>query len=290
MVLKRSGVVLTAFLFAGDFRACKKELKMAKQDLPPLIEFKNISLVRGERLCLKNINLVINQGQSLAILGPNGAGKSSLIKTITRELYPIFDPQNSSLRILGRENWDVFALRSQLGIVSAEVLNQNISQTCKEAVLSGYFGSPYLHYAGLVSTEMENYANEVMQLLEIDKLADRLTDEISSGETRRVVIARALVNKPQSLLLDEPTTNLDMKSAHQLRKLLSKIAGLGTQIILVTHNLSDIIPEINRVVMLKDGSIFRDGVKTKILTEANFAELFGFEVNLLSKDGFYHIY
>lgn len=290
MVLKRSGVVLTAFLFAGDFRACKKELKMAKQDLPPLIEFKNISLVRGERLCLKNINLVINQGQSLAILGPNGAGKSSLIKTITRELYPIFDPQNSSLRILGRENWDVFALRSQLGIVSAEVLNQNISQTCKEAVLSGYFGSPYLHDAGLVSTEMENYANEVMHLLEIDKLADRLTDEISSGETRRVVIARALVNKPQSLLLDEPTTNLDMKSAHQLRKLLSKIAGLGTQIILVTHNLSDIIPEINRVVMLKDGSIFRDGVKTEILTEANFAELFGFEVNLLSKDGFYHIY
>ncbi len=290
MVLKRSGVVLTAFLFVGDFRACKKELKMAKQDLPPLIEFKNISLVRGERLCLKNINLVINQGQSLAILGPNGAGKSSLIKTITRELYPIFDPQNSSLRILGRENWDVFALRSQLGIVSAEVLNQNISQTCKEAVLSGYFGSPYLHDAGLVSTEMENYANEVMQLLEIDKLADRLTDEISSGETRRVVIARALVNKPQSLLLDEPTTNLDMKSAHQLRKLLSKIAGLGTQIILVTHNLSDIIPEINRVVMLKDGSIFRDGVKTEILTEANFAELFGFEVNLLSKDGFYHIY
>lgn len=290
MVLKRSGVVLTAFLFAGDFRACKKELKMAKQDLPPLIEFKNISLVRGERLCLKNINLVINQGQSLAILGPNGAGKSSLIKTITRELYPIFDPQNSSLRILGRENWDVFALRSQLGIVSAEVLNQNISQTCKEAVLSGYFGSPYLHDAGLVSTEMENYANEVMHLLEIDKLAERLTDEISSGETRRVVIARALVNKPQSLLLDEPTTNLDMKSAHQLRKLLSKIAGLGTQIILVTHNLSDIIPEINRVVMLKDGSIFRDGVKTEILTEANFAELFGFEVNLLSKDGFYHIY
>ncbi|POZ58944.1 ABC transporter, ATP-binding protein [Dehalococcoides mccartyi] len=281
---------MTAFLFVGDFRACKKELKMAKQDLPPLIEFKNISLVRGERLCLKNINLVINQGQSLAILGPNGAGKSSLIKTITRELYPIFDPQNSSLRILGRENWDVFALRSQLGIVSAEVLNQNISQTCKEAVLSGYFGSPYLHDAGLVSTEMENYANEVMQLLEIDKLADRLTDEISSGETRRVVIARALVNKPQSLLLDEPTTNLDMKSAHQLRKLLSKIAGLGTQIILVTHNLSDIIPEINRVVMLKDGSIFRDGVKTEILTEANFAELFGFEVNLLSKDGFYHIY
>lgn len=290
MVLKRSGVVLTAFLFAGDFRACKKELKMAKQDLPPLIEFKNISLVRGERLCLKNINLVINQGQSLAILGPNGAGKSSLIKTITRELYPIFDPQNSSLRILGRENWDVFALRSQLGIVSAEVLNKNISQTCKEAVLSGYFGSPYLHDAGLVSTEMENYANEVMHLLEIDKLAERLTDEISSGETRRVVIARALVNKPQSLLLDEPTTNLDMKSAHQLRKLLSKIAGLGTQIILVTHNLSDIIPEINRVVMLKDGIIFRDGVKTEILTEANFAELFGFEVNLLSKDGFYHIY
>ncbi|MEQ4489804.1 MAG: ATP-binding cassette domain-containing protein [Dehalococcoides mccartyi] len=263
---------------------------MAKQDLPPLIEFKNISLVRGERLCLKNINLVINQGQSLAILGPNGAGKSSLIKTITRELYPIFDPQNSSLRILGRENWDVFALRSQLGIVSAEVLNKNISQTCKEAVLSGYFGSPYLHDAGLVSTEMENYANEVMHLLEIDKLAERLTDEISSGETRRVVIARALVNKPQSLLLDEPTTNLDMKSAHQLRKLLSKIAGLGTQIILVTHNLSDIIPEINRVVMLKDGIIFRDGVKTEILTEANFAELFGFEVNLLSKDGFYHIY
>ncbi|MET0039394.1 MAG: ATP-binding cassette domain-containing protein, partial [Dehalococcoides mccartyi] len=110
------------------------------------------------------------------------------------------------------------------------------------------------------------------------------------GEARRVVIARALVNNPQSLLLDEPTTNLDMKSAHQLRMLLSKISNMDTQIILVTHNLTDIIPEINRVVMLKDGSIFRDGVKTEIMTEANFSELFGFEVNLLNKDGFYYLY
>ncbi|WP_411814562.1 ABC transporter ATP-binding protein [Dehalococcoides mccartyi] len=263
---------------------------MTKRDLPPLIEFKNISLMRGERLCLKNINMVINRGQNLAILGPNGAGKSSLIKTITRELYPIFDPHGSSLRILGQENWDVFSLRSQLGIVSAEILSQDISQTCKEAVLSGYFGSPYLHDANLVSPQMETYAKDIMHMLEIDHLAKRLTDEISSGEARRVVIARALVNNPQSLLLDEPTTNLDMKSAHQLRMLLSKISHMDTQIILVTHNLTDIIPEIDRVVMLKDGSIFRDGVKTEIMTEANFSELFGFEVNLLNKDGFYYLY
>ncbi|AGG06398.1 MULTISPECIES: ABC transporter ATP-binding protein [Dehalococcoides] len=263
---------------------------MTNRDLPPLIEFKNISLMRGERLCLKNINLVINQRQSLAILGPNGAGKSSLIKTITRELYPIFDPLGSSLRILGRGNWDVFELRSQLGIVSAEVLRQDISQTCQEAVLSGYFGSPYLRDAGLISPKMKTYAQDMMNLLEIDHLAERLTDEISSGEARRVVIARALVNNPQSLLLDEPTTNLDMKSAHQLRQLLSKISNLGTQIILVTHNLTDIIPEINRVVMLKDGSIFRDGAKIEIMTETNFSELFGFEVNLLNKAGFYYLY
>jgi iron complex transport system ATP-binding protein len=282
--------MLTAFLFPDSYGHCKKEITMTNRDLPPLIEFKNISLMRGERLCLKNINLVINQRQSLAILGPNGAGKSSLIKTITRELYPIFDPLGSSLRILGRGNWDVFELRSQLGIVSAEVLRQDISQTCQEAVLSGYFGSPYLRDAGLISPKMKTYAQDMMNLLEIDHLAERLTDEISSGEARRVVIARALVNNPQSLLLDEPTTNLDMKSAHQLRQLLSKISNLGTQIILVTHNLTDIIPEINRVVMLKDGSIFRDGAKIEIMTETNFSELFGFEVNLLNKAGFYYLY
>jgi iron complex transport system ATP-binding protein len=134
---------------------------------------------------------------------------------------------------------------------------------------------------------METRAREVLEFLEISHLEDRLMSELSSGEARRVLIGRALVHDPQVLILDEPTNGLDIKALHNFRETIRKIADSGKSIILVTHTLEDIIPEINRVILIKDGKVFMDGKKQEVLTDANLSELFSLQVEVLEKKGYY---
>ena len=158
-----------------------------------------------------------------------------------------------------------------------------------EIVLSGFFGSvgiwPYHH----VTPEMEQKARGVMDLLEIAHLAARNTNEISSGEARRMLIARALVHDPQALILDEPTTSLDLRATYELREILRKLARNGIGMIMVTHHLPDIIPEMERVVLLAHGRVCRDGPKHQVLTAPALREVFGIPVEVLERDGYYHV-
>src|SRR2546425_3603071 len=242
--------------------------------MPPLIEFQNVTVYRGEKIALDGITLSIAAGEHVAILGPNGSGKSSLIKTITRECYPRYSGNGAGVRIFGQECWNVFDLRVLLGIVSNDLMQacaRDISG--REAVLSGFFSSIGIWPNHHVTAAMEKKTDEVMALLEISHLAERNVSEMSSGEGRRVLIGRALVHDPKALVLDEPTASLDLRAAHELREILRKLARSGISIILVTHHLPDIIPEIHRVVMLKDGRIFRDGPKHAALTPESLSDL-----------------
>ena len=254
----------------------------------PLIEFRNVTVTRNTKLVLDAITLSIDSGERVAVLGPNGSGKSSLIKTITRECYP---RAGSSLRILGRDVWNLFELRAHLGVVSNDLMQ---SCTCnysgREVVLSGFFGSIGVWPNHHVTEAMERRTDEVLKLMEVEHLADRNTDEMSSGEARRVLIGRALVHDPKALVLDEPTTSLDFRAKHELRNILRKLAQSGIGIVMVTHNLTDIIPEIGRVVMLQEGRIVRDGTKEKVLTAAALSELFGTPVELMHRRGYYHLW
>ena len=239
----------------------------------PLIEYKNVTLMRKDRKALDCLSLIIGMGEHIAILGPNGSGKSTLIKTITRELYPL-SVEDSYFRILGRDRWDIFELRASLGIVDAELLDAvNYymevgvrSVAVKEFVMAGFFSSVGLWPNMEVTNEMKAKTWETLELLEIPHLLNRNLTEISTGEQRRVLIARALVHDPRALLLDEPSSSLDMRAASDLRNILRKIAANGVSIVLVTHDLTDIIPEIKRVVLLKEGRIFGDGKKEDVLT------------------------
>jgi iron complex transport system ATP-binding protein len=256
----------------------------------PLIELQNVTVQRGERVVLDGVTLSIAQGEHAAILGPNGSGKSTLIRLISRDLYPRLKDEPWSLRILGREQWRLFELRNYLGIVSNDWM-----QLCTrdysgyEIVLSGFFGSvgvwPYHH----VTPEMERKAHAVMELLEISDLAARNTNEMSSGEARRILIARALVHDPQALVLDEPTTSLDLHSIRELRDILRKLTREGIGIVMVTHYLPDIIPEIRRVVLMRAGRVYRDGPKEQVLRAAPLSELFGVPVEVIEKNGYYHV-
>ena len=254
------------------------------------MELRGVTVMRGRSTALRNLDLLVGQGEHVAILGPNGCGKSTLIKTITRECYPLFSDK-TSVRILGQTQWDVFELRGMLGIVSNDLMTQCTREiTGFDVVLSGFFSSIGIWPNHEVSEEMRAKAAEVLALLEASHLAAKPVCEMSSGEARRMMIGRALVNSPRALLLDEPSTSLDLFAQHELRETVRKLARAGIGILLVTHQLSDIIPEIERVILMRGGRIVADGPKREILTARALENLFGIPVELSERDGYYHLW
>jgi len=182
-------------------------------------------------------------------------------------------------------------LRPLLGIVTNDLLARCTRDfSGHEIVVSGFFSSVGIWPHHRVTPEMEEKARRAMESLEILHLADRRMSELSSGEARRVLIARALVHGPKSLVFDEPTTSLDLHATYELRKILRRIAAAGTGIIMVTHDLHDIIPEIERVILLKDGRVFADGAKQELLTSETLSRLFGTRFEVVRKNGYYHLW
>jgi iron complex transport system ATP-binding protein len=255
----------------------------------PLLEFRNVTVFRESQKALDRVTLQIQEGEHIAILGPNGSGKSTLISTLTRDCYPYLGDMDWTLRILGRDRWHIFELKSMMGIVTNDLmLACRRDYTVREIVLSGFFSSIGIWPNHTVEPYMIEKANEVIELLEITHLADRLMCETSSGEGRRAVIGRALVNDPKAVILDEPSTSLDLRAMRELRDIMSKVARTGKSLILVTHHVDEIIPEMERVIFMNHGRIVKDGPKAEVLTAANLSELFGVPVDLAERDGYYN--
>ena len=245
---------------------------------------------REERVALDGVSISIAQGEHVAILGPNGCGKSTLIKLISRDLYPMLKDEPWALRIMGRDKWRLFDLRHHLGIVSNDWMQMcTRDYSGYEIALSGFFGSVGVWPHHPVTPEMERKTREVLDLLEISHLAERNTNEMSSGEARRILIARALVHDPQALVLDEPTTSLDLRATWELRDVLRKLAANGISILMVTHHLPDIIPEMRRVILIRQGRVVMDGPKEQVLEAGALSGLFGIPVEVLERGGYYHV-
>ncbi len=257
---------------------------------PPLLEFKNVTVVRGRNKILDSLSLTIRAGENVAILGPNGAGKSSFIRTITREYYPLPRKNDFSFRIWGRDRWDIFDLRFLLGIVSSDLQSAfALKMSGMEVVLSGFFSSIGL-YGHRVTRRMKSKVEKILKFLEIYDLRDRYMNEMSSGEARRFLIARALIHNPKALILDEPTIALDLHAQYKFRKILRKISRSGTGIILITQNIQDIIPQIRRVILMRKGRFYKDGPKATILTSRNIGELFKVPVLIKKEKGHYYAF
>ena len=243
------------------------------------LELRRVNVARGERVVLHDINLSIRTGEHVAILGPNGCGKSTLILAITCQLYPIVQP-GMHVRIFGRERWDLTELRRHFGVVStgpmgSELPGERTAVTPGlDAVIAGFFSAstlwPNLH----VTEEMRARAWEALERMEATRLATQLVGTMSAGEKRRILIARALVHRPRQLLLDEPSNALDLAAQRELREALRGLAHEGTGLVMVTHHLGDILPEIERIILMRDGRLVADGPREELLTEARLSELF----------------
>src|SRR5258705_561003 len=260
---------------------------------PPLLFLEHVTVLRGtreQRPALDDVTLQVGAGEHLCILGPKGCGKSTLIKTITRECFPLAR-EVSSIFILGRERWNIFELRSKLGIVSPDLLAScTTDATGRDVVLSGFFSSTRVFPHHHPDPENLERANEVLARLGIAHLAERAVAEMSSGEAKRTLIARALVHDPQTLLFDEPSNALDIAAQLQLRNTMRELSRSGLGILLVTHHVSEIIPEMERVVLLREGRVIADGPKSSVLTAEHLSNLFGVAVRLGQEDGFFHLY
>ncbi|WEN13817.1 ATP-binding cassette domain-containing protein [Rhodanobacter sp. AS-Z3] len=256
-----------------------------------LLEIDCASVMQGSQLALDQLTLRVAAGQHTAILGPNGSGKSTLVKLVTRQLYPLARSDGSgSVRIFGRDRWNVEALRGLLGIVSPSMQRYYTNEPPLEvfdAVVSGFFATRGVTDRQSVSAQMRDRAHDALAQIDAGHLCGRAMETLSSVEVQRVLIARALVHHPRALLLDEPSAGLDMASRRQLLESLREVARHGTTLLLITHHVEEILPEIEQVVLLRSGRVLQQGSKTDLLTDDALSITFGSRVQV-SKNGEYY--
>ena len=261
----------------------------------PILQLTNATVVKDDRAVLDDVSLTIREGEHTALLGPNGAGKSLLVSLLTHYERPLARIEGPSpVRVFGESNWNVSDLRSRLGIVSADLHLHFVAGNSEgrikgeAAVLSAFLSSHGILRYGVVTDEMRARTAEALAIVGASHLASRWMDQMSSGEARRVMLARVLVTAPRVLVLDEPTTGLDLGARHGFMERVRTIAKSGTTILLVTHHLEEVIPEIQRVVLLKAGRITGDGSRRSMITAEAMTGLFGFPIALEEADGYHY--
>lgn len=253
----------------------------------PYLELEAVEAWLGPRAVFTNLSLVLRLGESAVILGPNGSGKSSLIRLLSREIHPVVKPR-STLRLFGQSRVNLWALRRRIGVLSPDLEARTPPQTPAAAVvLSGLFGSVGLGRCHSPSPEQQQQVLALMERLDLADLAARPFAELSQGQRRRLLLARALVHQPELLVLDEPTNGLDLRARHGLLADLRQLAAAGTTLLLVTHQIEAIVPEIQRCVLLKQGQVVGDGLCDDLLRDAPLSALFDTPLQVVAGAGGY---
>jgi iron complex transport system ATP-binding protein len=261
-----------------------------------VLELREATLTRGGRAILDAVSLTIRAGEHTAILGPNGSGKSSLVKLLTHHHHARATPgAEPPVRVMGEALWNVERLRSHLGIVSPELHEHFVTGssmgpiTVLEAVISGFFASEVIFLHHEVTSEMRERALRALEVAGAAHLAEKRMSETSTGEARRALIARALVTGPPVLVLDEPTTGLDVVARSHFLDRLATIARGPATILLITHHAEEILPAIGRVILLDRGRVAFDGPKEEALTAERLTGLFGSPVRVSERQGWYSL-
>ena len=257
-----------------------------------LIDIHNATIYRHGTLVFDDLTLSIDEHESVAILGPNGSGKTTLLKTANRELYPV-QRRGSWVKILGRDDWNVWELREHIGVVSHDLHSRYTPRTSAlEVVVSGFHSSIGVHgvLAERVTNEQVGAALAVMQELGVAELRNRMLRSMSTGQQRRCLLARALVHRPDTLVLDEPTTGQDFAASFDYLRRIRALATRGCNVIIATHHLNEIPPEVDRVILLESGGVAADGRKADVLRGDLLSTVFDVAMRVREVDGYYLAY
>lgn len=251
-----------------------------------IVEIKNSSTcIQGSQI-LSNVSWKMMPKENWAIIGNNGAGKSTFIRLVFGDLIPI---HGGTVFWFGQRRLvPILEIRKKIGVVSAEYqADYHRNATGLEVALSGFFSSVGLYKKpGHVQTRN---AMEWMDYLNITYLSKKRFHAMSYGEARRVLLARALVNEPDLLILDEPCSGLDIPSKEIFLQTVQRAAKRGTQMIYVTHHIEEIISDITHVLFMKNGDIFKQGKKKEVLTPEILSEVLGCGISLKEDSGRYWI-
>ncbi len=251
------------------------------------LELRNIDIAYESRNIIKNVNLTLSIGDITVIIGPNGSGKSTLIKLIAKLLYPIVKI-NSHIKIFNRSDIDIWELRSQIGFVLSDIDNRiKNTMSVQDVVLSGYYGTFGLVKNNLISRQKLDYAENILAKLNLTQLLRQYYCNLSDGQKRRILIARSLINNPKVLVLDEPSSLLDVRSNYELLDILSDLTSEGLTLLYVTNSIENIIKETNRVLFIKGGKIINDGPPKIVLNSKNISELYEYSMKITNIDGFW---
>lgn len=257
--------------------------------IPRLLDIHNATVYRDNKKVFDGFSLSVEQGQSTAIIGPNGAGKSTLLKLLTRELYPVVNDE-SHVRILGQDRPILWELREKIGLVSADLQQGFVPDVSGlGVVVSGLHNSIGLFHYQDVTDEQLTRGRAVLEELGISDLAGRPYKQMSTGQQRRCLLGRALIHNPDHLILDEPTSGLDLNATYHYLNGIRDLLQRGKTILLATHHIHEIPPEIERVVFIANGSVVADGYKADLLTDNHLSSLFDMPLTVSISNGFYQV-
>ncbi|MBS0156503.1 MAG: ATP-binding cassette domain-containing protein [Nitrospira sp.] len=252
-----------------------------------MVEIRHATVYRGDTCVFSDFSFSLREGEHAVILGPNGAGKSTLLKLLSGEVHAM-SKDETRWALFGEERWNVWDVRKQIGIVSHDLQRDYL--ICAEGlnvILSGFYASNDIYAYQEFSKTQKTRAYEVMQELGVMDLSGRRFGHLSTGEQRRFLLGRALVHDPPVLVFDEPTSGLDPKACFHYLDLLRSQISKGKTLLLVTHHLHEIPPEIGRVIFLKAGKIVADGAKSTLLTSDQISRLFDSKMTLVQANGWY---
>lgn len=256
-----------------------------------IIDFENIYAGYDDGDVLKAIELKIKEGENWAILGSNGSGKSTLLKLIMSDLHPR-RAHKFKREVFGKSRYSIFELKDKLGIITNDLHNYFLHSgghlSAIDVVLSGYYSSIGTFKHQSFCEKQQKKVLETLESIEILHLRDKKVKEMSTGELRKCIIARALIHNPKAFILDEPTVGLDIKAQINFIKLLRKLSQ-NHSIILVTHHLEEIFEEIGFVALIQGNTIFKSGPKKEILTSENLSKTFDVNLKINEKNGRFYI-
>jgi iron complex transport system ATP-binding protein len=246
----------------------------------PALVLDRIRAGYGRRDALSGVSVHVAAGEVVGVIGPNGSGKTTLLRVASRALRP----REGSVRILGR---DPYAVRPREAARLVAVVPQEISTafpfTVREAVLLGR--APYLSPWGGGSERDWTHARRAMEVADVAHLADRPLDELSGGERRRAIIAQAVAQDAPVVLMDEPTTHLDLGHIVDALSLVGSLArAQGKAVLVVFHDLNLASASCDRLYALAGGRVVAEGAPRQVLTREFVAEVYGIEAEVFPHD------